>query len=219
MCTAAYNNGSVPGEGSSCLPELRQLPDEQLCALSARSGLAMEELVRRHRQLVRVCARPYFLAGADADDVMQEGMLALLHAAATYDASRAASFRTYASLCIRSRLVSAVRSSWSSKHRALNDSVPLYAFSLEPATDEVPTHPTEKSPEELLIGREEFEEFRRQLAGALSPLERQVLALYLEGLSYREIAQQLHRSAKAVDNAVQRIRQKAARLQAPASTA
>ncbi len=178
----------------------------------------MEELVRRHRQLVRICARPYFLAGAEADDVLQEGMLGLLHAAATYDAARSASFRTYAAVCIRSRLISAVRASWSAKHRALNDSVPLYAFSLDPATDEAPTHPTEKSPEELLIGREEFEEFRRRLSGALSPLEGKVLALYLEGLSYREIAQLLHRSAKAVDNAVQRIRQKAARLQAPAST-
>ena len=179
----------------------------------------MEELVRRHRQLVRICARPYFLAGAEADDVLQEGMLGLLHAAATYDAARSASFRTYAAVCIRSRLISAVRASWSAKHRALNDSVPLYAFSLDAPSDEANPTPTEKSPEELLIGREEFAEFQRRLTGVLSPLERQTLSLYLEGLSYREIAQSLHKSAKTVDNAVQRIRQKMARLHPPATTA
>ena len=190
---------------------LHQLTDGELCRLCASSSQAMEELVRRYQQLVRACARPYFLAGADFDDLLQEGMLGLLHAEA--------SFRTFAALCIRSRLISAVRAAASPKHRVLNDSVSLYAFSLDAPSDEANPTPTEKSPEELLIGREEFAEFQRRLTGVLSPLERQTLSLYLEGLSYREIAQSLHKSAKTVDNAVQRIRQKMARLHPPATTA
>lgn len=198
---------------------LKRLTDEQLCAECVRSGQAMEELLRRHQRLVRACARPYFLAGADFDDLLQEGMLGLVHAAATFDPGRGTSFRTYAAVCIRSRLVSAVRAAASPRHRMLNDSVSLYAFSLDAQSDEAHSPPTEKSPEELLIGREEFAEFRRSLSGVLSPMEARTLEWYLEGLSYREIARRLGKSPKAVDNAVQRIRQKAARLHTPASTA
>lgn len=196
-----------------------QLTDEQLCAACSRSGQAMEELIRRHQKLVRACARPYFLAGADADDLFQEGMLGLLHAVTLYDPQRETSFRTFAAVCIRSRLISAVRAAGSPAHRPLNDSVPLHTVSLDAPPDEVNLPPTEQSPEELLIGREEFAEFQKRLSGILSPLENRTLELYLEGLSYREIAQFLHKSTKAVDNAVQRIRQKIARLQPPASTA
>ncbi len=198
---------------------LESLTDEQLCTACGQSSQAMEELVRRYQKLVRIFARPYFLAGADFDDLLQEGMLGLLHAVALYDPGREASFRTFAAVCIRNRLISAVRAAGSPKNRLLNDSVPLCTFSLDAPPDEVNLPPTEKSPEELLIGREEFAEFQSRLSGILSPLENRTLELYLEGLSYREIARFLNKSTKAVDNAVQRIRQKIARLQPQASTA
>ena len=198
---------------------LKQQTDEQLCADCRRSSQAMEELILRYQQLVRACARPYFLAGADFDDLLQEGMLGLLSAVSLYDPMRETSFKTFAAVCIRNRLISAVRAADSPKNRLLNDSVPLCTFSLDPPPDEVSPPPTEKSPEELLIGREEFAEFQTRLTGVLSPLESRTLELYLEGLSYREIAQFLSKSTKTVDNAVQRIRQKIARLQPQASTA
>ena len=196
-----------------------QMTDEQLCAACSRSGQATEELIRRHQKLVRACARPYFLAGGDFDDLLQEGMLGLLHAVTLFDPRRETSFKTFAALCIRSRLISAVRSAGSPANRPLNDSIPLHTISLDASPEKVNLPPTEQSPEELLIGREEFAEFQSRLSGILSPLENRTLELYLEGLSYREIAQFLHKSTKAVDNAVQRIRQKIARLQPPASTA
>ena len=198
---------------------LELLTDEQLCADCGQSGQAVEELVRRYQKLVRRCARPYFLAGAEFDDLLQEGMLGLLHAVSLYDAQRDASFKTFAAVCVRNRMISAVRAADSPKNRLLNDSIPLCTFSLDASTDEPPATPAEKSPEELLIGREEFAEFRERLRGALSPLERRILESYLEGFSYREIAASLHRSTKTVDNAVQRIRKKIARLCPPASTA
>ena len=198
---------------------LELLTDEQLCSECGESSQAIEELICRYQKLVRACARPYFLAGADFDDLLQEGMLGLLSAVSLYDPKRGTSFKTFAAVCIRNRLISAVRAADSPKHRLLNDSVPLCTFSLDAPPDEVSLPPTEKSPEELLIGREEFAEFQTRLSGALSSLENRTLELYLEGLSYREIAQSLHKSTKTVDNAVQRIRQKIARLQPQASTA
>ena len=209
----------VEGDTKDMNGSLELLTDEQLCADCSRSSQAVEELVRRYQKLVRRCARPYFLAGAEFDDLLQEGMLGLLHAVSLYDAQRDASFRTFAAVCVRNRLISAVRAAESPKNRILNDSIPLCTFSLDAPTDEQPSTPAEKSPEELLIGKEEFAEFRERLWRALSPLERGILELYLEGFSYREIAAHLHRSTKTVDNAVQRIRKKIARLCPPASTA
>ena len=104
--------------------DITALSDEQLCsACSDRNG-AMEELLRRHEKLVRRCARSYFLAGADGDDLIQEGMIGLLHAVTHFDPKREASFRTFATACIRHRLISAVRSAGSAKHLPLNDALP-----------------------------------------------------------------------------------------------
>lgn len=218
MYKGAYNIPVSPAAGSDGRT-LRDLPDEQLCAVCGESSQALEELVRRHQQLVRQCARSFFLTGADSDDLLQEGMLGLLHAAALYDPARDASFRTFAAVCIRRRLVSAVRAAGAQRHRPLNESVPLGTFSSDASPDEAHFPSTEQSPEELLIDKEEFLEFRRRVAEALSPLERRVLELYLEGLSYGEIGRSLRKSPKAVDNAVQRVRRKLARLQPQASTA
>ena len=198
--------------------KMQNLTDEELCAVCAQSTLAAEELALRCRTLVRACARPYFLAGAEFDDLLQEGMLGLLHAAAAYDPARGVPFRAFASLCIRRRLIDVVRHAGSAGSRLLSDALPLCAVSQGPLPDGTGPYPAEKDPEELLIGREEFREFRRKLADALSPLENRILALYLEGLSYAEIARRLNRSVKSVDNAVQRIRRKIARLHNPAST-
>ena len=198
---------------------LNSLSDVQLCAMCGQSSQAMEVLIQRYQKLVRACARPYFLAGADFDDLLQEGMLGLLRAVSLYDSQREVSFRTFAVVCIRNRLISAVRAADSPKNRLLNDSIPLCTFSLDAPPDEVNLPPTEKSPEELLIGKEEFAEFHNRMTSALSPLEKRTLELYLEGLSYHEIAELLNRSIKSVDNAVQRIRKKIARQTIPASTA
>jgi len=183
--------------------------DEALCKQAAKGDpAAEEELAVRYARLVRACARPLFLAGGDSEDLIQEGMVGLLTAIRTFDVGRDASFRTYAEICIRSRLHSAIRAAQRDKHSPLNHSV-----SLPPLFDESNAHlfPREKSPEDVVIGREEFEEKLDALKGQLSGFESEILQLYLDGFSCREIAVRVGRSPKSVDNAVQRIRKKWAR--------
>lgn len=184
------------------------ITDEELCLMNRRD--AEEELVLRHTKLVRACARPYFLAGGDGEDLIQEGMLGLIKAVREYDAGRQASFKTYAELCIKHRLYSAIRSATGGKHSPLNESVSLEtpSFSEHVPLSRFSDAQQHQNPEELIIGREAFEELSGRLKGQLSEFEAKVLGLYLEGLSYREIGAKINKSLKSVDNAVQRIRRK-----------
>lgn len=187
--------------------------DNALCRRAADGDRTAEEtLVMRYARLVRICARPYFLAGADSEDLTQEGMFGLLKAIRDYDEDKAASFKTYAELCIRHRLYSAIRAANRDKHHPLNDSISFET----PLFDEMPDPGAKaRDPELLIIGREERRELLGVLRGELSGFEAKVLKLYLRGSSYLEIAFQVGRSTKSVDNAVQRIRRKLARHQNP----
>ncbi len=166
-------------------------------------------MVRRYGQLVRACARPLFLAGGDSEDLIQEGMMGLLTAIRGFDPGRDATFHTYAEICIRSRLFTAIRAAQGGKHAPLNHSI-----SFEPPLfDGTNAHllSSVESPEDVIIGREELKERLDALKGQLSELEAKILPLYLNGLSCGEIAQRVGRSQKSVDNAIQRIRRKVAR--------
>ena len=159
--------------------------DESLCRLAASGDpLAETELVGRYTRLVRVCARPLFLAGGDSEDLIQE-------------------------ICVRSRLYAAVRAAQRDKHFPLNHSVSFET----PLFDGTSAHlfSSEESPEDVVIGREELRERLDALKGQLSGFEAEILSYYLGGLSCAEIASQVGRSTKSVDNAVQRIRRKVAR--------
>ena len=186
--------------------------DDELCAQAAEGDRAAEELlVMRYNRLVRMCARPFFLAGGDSEDLIQEGMLGLLSAIRSFQAEQGASFRTYAEVCIRSRLISAVRSASSGKHSPLNGSISFETPSFDGIPDYVSNMAVglpQKNPEDLLISREEQQEYLDKAKGQLSGFEANVLGYYLEGFSYQEIAAQVKRSTKSVDNAVQRIRRK-----------
>ena len=187
--------------------------DEALCA-SVRAGnrLAEEVLAARYHRLVRSCARPYFLAGGDSEDLIQEGMFGLIRAIREYDGAKAASFRTFAEVCIRNRLISALRAASRDKHSPLNQSVPLdtpffdgnsYPFGALRASS--------ADPEELIIDRDRVAEALESTRKQLSEFEAKILGLYLDGLSCQEIAKAVGKSPKSVDNAVQRVRRKAAR--------
>ena len=171
--------------------------DEQLCVQAQKGDrLAEEQLVTGYARLVRICARPYFLAGGDSEDLLQEGMIGLLSAIREFQAERNVSFRVYASTCIQNRLRSAVRSASRNKHGHLNGSVSLMdalfdSAAYDPQTD----FQRQEGPEEHLI---------------LSAFERTVLALYLDGLSRGEIAGRVRKPVKSVENAIQRIRRKIA---------
>lgn len=189
--------------------------DEFLCNLVYHGDVrAEEELVTRYRKLVRICSRPYFLAGGDSEDLIQEGMLGLLSAVRSYRSERATSFRTYAETCIRNRILSAIRAASRDKHSPLNHCVSFDTPLLDGNTDSYPlslSGSPQQNPEDALISREEEQERLGTLKGQLSDLESRVLDLYLQGLSQQEIGEQMERSPKAVDNAVQRIRRKIAR--------
>lgn len=175
--------------------------DEELCRLAACGDRGAEEtLVKRYLRMVRMCARPYFLAGGDSEDLIQEATFGLLKAIREFDPNRDAKFKTFAEVCIRNRIRSAVATASRSKHAPLNESVPF----------ETPMLGIEASPEELYISREEEAERLTKLDQKLSPLERKILELFLHGLSYREISEQVGRPIKSVDNAIQRIRRKVA---------
>ena len=182
----------------------RELTDEELCC-RATSGdrMAEETLVIRYMRLARACARPYFLAGGDSEDLLQEAMVGLLKAIREYNPTRDAAFRTFAEVCVRNRIRSAVTAAARDKHAPLNHSVPMEE---QPLLESV--HGAD--PEELFISKEEEAERLNSLNRKLSPLEQRILSLYLHGFSYREIGEQVGRSDKSVDNAVQRIRRKVA---------
>ena len=197
---------------NSQLPLERQ-SDEALCALAA-SGVrqAEEVLVTRYNRLVRTCARPFFLIGGDSEDLTQEGMVGLIKAVREYDPAKAASFRTFAEICIRSRLYSVLRAAARDKHVALNQSVPLDtpffdSNSYTSGTSQL----AQQNPEESLIDREHTAALLAGVRKQLSEFEAKILGYYLDGLSCREIAETVGRPPKSVDNAVQRIRRKVAR--------
>ena len=180
--------------------------DEQLCARVAGGDRSAEEaLVLRYARLVRVCARPFFLAGGDSEDLIQEGMLGLLAAIREFRPDRGARFSTYAQVCIRRRIISAVRTAAGGKHAPLNDYV-----SLEPSLL-LADMGSPGNPEEAVIHQEALRALEGAIERQLTPLEAQVLSRFLEGASYAEIAEAVGRSPKSVDNAVQRIRRKVAR--------
>ena len=189
------------------------LSDEELQALAAdREPGAEEALAERYVRLVRACARPFFLNGGDSEDLTQEGMLGLLYAIREFDVEKGASFKTYAETCIRSRIQSAIRSASRKKHAPLNDGLPLDDETLSDESQSPCARYYQRSPEEQVLARETEKEFITAYSRLLSKLEQQVLGLYLQGLSYHEMASVLERDAKAVDNAVQRIRKKLASL-------
>ncbi len=189
------------------------LEDKELQSLASSGDREAEEtLAGRYLRLVRACARPFFLAGGDSEDLIQEGTFGLLSAIRQYRADVGASFKTFAEHCIRMRLLSAIKSASQLKHFPLNDGVSLEQLSEDPGAQlsAIPEI-SRRSPEELVLERESKEELYAAFSKCLSRFELKVLDLYLDGLSYREIADILGKSAKSVDNAVQRIRRKLTR--------
>jgi RNA polymerase sporulation-specific sigma factor len=194
---------------------LSDLSDAALVDLAKSGDRAAEEaLVLRFGRLVRACARPLFLMGGDSEDLVQEGMLGLLAAIREYQPERSASFHTYAEVCIRNRLLSAVKAASRDKHSPLNSSIPLdpALFDSADSNERRPVDQHQGNPETLFIHREDMQERMNQITSQLSPLENRILRLYLSGMSYSEIASKCNRPLKSVDNAVQRIRRKIARL-------
>lgn len=187
--------------------------DEELVLL-LREGdeIAEEQLYARYKQVVRSKAHPYFLVGADREDIIQEGMIGLYKAVCDYSQEKLSSFRAFADLCITRQILTAIKGATRKKHMPLNTYVSLNATaypgdSERPLIDMLESHHV-SDPEEVLIGRENHAALAAGIERTLTPLERCSLTLYLKGCSYQQIAEQLGRSVKSVDNAIQRVKKK-----------
>ena len=186
------------------------LEDQALQKFAADGDRDAEEtLANRYLRLVRICARPLFLAGGDSEDLIQEGTFGLLSAIRNYDPTCGTTFKTFAEHCIRMRLLSAIKSASRLKHLPLNDGISLEQLSEDSGVD-LAALPDGfiYDPEELVLAQESREELYVAFSRCLSKLEFRVLEYYLDGLSYREIADRIQKSERSVDNAVQRIRHK-----------
>jgi RNA polymerase sporulation-specific sigma factor len=189
--------------GELALVTSAQAGDQQACA----------DLVRRYRAMIRSKARSYYLVGADRDDIIQEGMIGLYKAIRDYDASRLASFHSFAELCVTRQIITAVKSATRHKHSPLNGYVSLSrSTSMEDEGERLLSDILAAKgvcdPAEIVVSSWETEFIRSGVVQALSPFETRVLSLYTNGRSYQEIADALGRHTKAVDNALQRVKRK-----------
>ncbi len=192
-----------------------QVDDSYLIALAKQGDpTSYDRLVRRYYGFVRLKASSYFLAGGDADDLIQEGLVGLYKAIRDYRTDRESSFRNFAELCITRQIITAVKTSTRNKHTPLNQYV---SFSQTPAAagpdsdttlEEVLPGPSVRDPANQVIAGEELESLVSCLTSVLSELESQVLALYLDGHSYEVIGKRLDCDTKTVDNALQRVKRK-----------
>ncbi|WP_052455631.1 RNA polymerase sporulation sigma factor SigH [Bhargavaea cecembensis] len=173
---------------------------------------ALDFLIRKYQYFVRMKARSYFLVGADREDIIQEGMIGLYKAIRDFRGDKLSSFRAFAELCITRQIITAIKTATRQKHIPLNSSVsldkPIYDEESERTLLDMLTGPEEDDPADLMVHREEFARLEQEMNEVLSVLERQVLALYLEGRSYQEISVALGRQVKSIDNALQRIKRK-----------
>ena len=175
-----------------------------------------ERLLDEYKDLVRAKAKLYYILGADEDDVIQEGMIGLFSAIQTYDESKGASFKTFADLCINRRMLSAVRMAGRRKHSPLNEAAsldrPIDESDPSMTLSDVIPASSDSDPEEALILKEMTELITNPDSKVLSSFEHTVLGKMMEGKDYRQIATELERSPKSIDNAIQRIRAKIKKL-------
>lgn len=187
--------------------------DEELVAKAqAGDDEAEEALIRKYKEVIRTKAHLYFMVGADSEDVVQEGMIGLFKAIRSYEQEKAASFRTYADVCINRQILSAVKHATRLKYSPLNTSVSLYSDDFSNKNDmsiaEWLASGTEDDPEAILIMKEKMALIEKEGKRFFSDMENKVLSEFLQGKTYTEIGQNLGKSSKSIDNAIQRIRKK-----------
>lgn len=187
--------------------------DEELTLLAQQGDdAALEYLLNKYKNFVRSKARSYFLIGADHEDIVQEGMIGLYKAIRDFKPEKLSSFRAFAELCITRQIITAIKTATRQKHIPLNSYVslnkPIYDDESDRTLLDVITEGRVANPEDMLISQEDVGLIEDKIGQMLSSLEREVLSAYLDGKSYQEIAQELDRHVKSIDNALQRVKRK-----------
>lgn len=187
--------------------------DEEV-VLEAKRGnkQAQEYLINKYENFVKAKAKSYFLIGADKEDIYQEGMIGLYKAIRDFKADKLASFKAFAELCVTRQIITAIKTATRQKHIPLNTYIslnkPVYDEESDRTLMDVISGIKVTDPEELVVSREELLDIENEISQVLSELEMEVLMSYIEGKSYQEIACDLDRHAKSIDNALQRVKRK-----------
>lgn len=211
-CGICWGVNAMPKHlgGVIALYEGSQATADEVLVAKARSGCddSLTALMARYLPLISTKARGYGYSFLEKDDLVQEGMIALLKAIRSFVEEKGTSFNTFAAICIDNSIKSAVRSAGRLKHMPLNNYVPLYSDDISNQFSENFSAHSAGSPEALVIKKEEYALIKRNTATLLSGFEREILMLYLNGCTYEQMAAQLSVTVKSVDNALQRVRRK-----------
>jgi RNA polymerase sporulation-specific sigma factor len=187
--------------------------DEEV-VIEAKNGnvRAQEYLINKYENFVKSKAKSYFLIGADKEDIYQEGMIGLYKAIRDFRANKLSSFKAFAELCVTRQIITAIKTATRQKHIPLNTYIslnkPIYDEESDRTLLDILSEAKVADPEELMISKEELNHIELEIGEVLSKLEMEVLMSYLDGKSYQEIACDLDRHAKSIDNALQRVKRK-----------
>lgn len=189
-----------------------KLDEEVVMQAKAGNNRAQEYLISRYENFVKAKAKSYFLIGADKEDIYQEGMIGLYKAIRDFNPEKSTSFKAFAEICVTRQIITAIKTATRQKHIPLNTYVslnkPIYEEESERTLLDVLSGLKISDPEELMISKEQMHFIEEKISEVLSGLERKVLTSYLDGKSYQEIACDLERHSKSIDNALQRVKRK-----------
>lgn len=196
--------------------DYNEMLDEEIVELALNGdSYALEYLLNKYKNFVRAKARSYFLIGADREDIVQEGMIGLYKAIRDYRPNKLSSFKAFAELCVTRQIITAIKTATRQKHIPLNSYIslnkPIYDEESDRTLMDVISGVRVTDPEELIIRQEEFTNIESVIEELLSDLEWEVLTSYLQGKTYQEIAAELDRHVKSIDNALQRVKRKVER--------
>ena len=203
----------VESEQLKIFLDFRDKSDEEIVA-QAKSGdnRAQEYLISKYENFVKAKAKSYFLIGADKEDIYQEGMIGLYKAIRDFNPEKSTSFKAFAEICIIRQIITAIKTATRQKHIPLNTYIslnkPIYEEESERTLLDVLAGLKITDPEELMISKEQIEYIEEKISKVLSGLELEVLTSYLDGKSYQEIASDLEKHSKSIDNALQRVKRK-----------
>ena len=187
------------------------MTDEELSSLAQKGDEnAVNELLSRYKSLINKISRSYFLVGGDIEDIIQEGMIGLYKAIMNYSGEKNASFKTFASTCIKNQIQSAIRIASSEKNKVLSTALSIQDQNLDEDEEEMEIilPSSIPSPDDKILEKENVEEIFKIIKSTLSELEQNVLMLYLKGYNYNEISSKMNISKKSIDNALSRIKNK-----------
>jgi RNA polymerase sporulation-specific sigma factor len=199
------------------LTQICQETDEQLvCKAQINDEFAFDCLLERYKNFVRSKARSYFLIGADREDIVQEGMIGLYKAVRDFRGDKMSSLKAFAELCVTRQIITAIKTATRQKHIPLNSYVslnkPVFDKDSDRSLMDILCGDAETNPEEIIIDNEKIKSMRERIGKLLSRLEWEVLAAYMDGRSYQEIARDMDKSVKSIDNALQRVKKKLEKL-------